>query len=164
MTNKNDIKDPRVSTPRTATDRREAAHKRRMRDLAFLLAADAHENNFSARRGIEVVWGVLYYFNNNPWTAGQEYGAHYDASRDWMRRMEFALLRTWFAAQKFEVLAEASYPPAGAQGAGYTSVMIVNAPVSAYTEICAEIQDVASKVRAYDAAVLAQQTENQTPV
>lgn len=164
MVTKKSIKDPRVSPIRTTTDRREAAHKRRMMAFAARYAADAHENNFSSRRGLEVFRGVLCYYNNNPFTVGQEGGAPYDASRDWMRKMELALIRTWLAAQKFEVLAEASYPPAGAEGAGYTTAMIVNAPASAYPEMYIELQRIVRLVYAHHAAVQAQQTENQTAV
>src|SRR5262249_42024328 len=86
--------------------------------LAEASARDAHENSYDTRRG---VWhledvGALCFYNNNPYEK-------YPTLRD----EEVAEFRKRLKAASITELAYATYPPPGAEEAGFTFALIVDA-------------------------------------
>jgi hypothetical protein len=79
--------------------------------LASDIAKEMHEEHFDSRRGVGVVDGesLLYFYDNNPYAD--------DAGR---RDREHAEMHAALARVGAELLATGSYPPEGAEQAGYT--------------------------------------------
>ena len=111
-TSKTNTKSKKIEGSASTTTAKELEH------LARDLAALAHQHLFPSRRG---VWGLLGslagVYNNNPWAD--------DPGR---REREFANLRALMSAAGIDELACASYPPSGAEEAGYTVALVVRLP------------------------------------
>lgn len=97
--------------------------------LARFEARDAHENNFSSRRGVFCYNDApaMCVYNNNPY-------ANFPKLRD----EETALFREWLRSKGIPELAYATYPPAGPH-AGYTCAMLIGAGEDRENEVVAEL-------------------------
>jgi hypothetical protein len=78
-------------------------------------AREAHEENFSSRRGLyyDDDHNALIYYNNNPYE-------HHPSLRD----DEMTMLRAFLKERNLEELATAHYPAVG-DDAGYTVAMVI---------------------------------------
>lgn len=82
------------------------------------IARDMHDHNFSSRRGFgdweedgETIG--FYIYDNNPWAADPT-----------LRDRHYAELADAMARRECRLVAQASYPDAGAEDAGYTVALI----------------------------------------
>ena len=90
-------------------------------ELAREWAQHASEHHFDVRRRFWTLRssepderGLVIYTDNHPYANFPE-----------RRAQEIEAMREWLSARGFPVLAEASYPPAGEAGAGYTLALVI---------------------------------------
>lgn len=100
--------------------------------LAEFYAKDANENYFSSRRG---TWyladiGKVCMYNNNPYAV--------DAT---LRDKETKVFLKHLRSLGIDCLAQASYPPAGSESAGYTYALILNAGEADLDKIAKAFQE-----------------------
>jgi hypothetical protein len=92
-------------------------------ELAQKIAKEAHEKNFSSRRGLlRLSEKRVCYYDNNPWRNDLELEAHGVLS---IRGAMLNELRHWMAAEGIAEIGFGSYPVAGDEDAGYTFALIL---------------------------------------